>query len=584
MGSSWFYYYKDACLKPITSGSISPALKCFTKTNDGKLLGMLNYISEIDPKTRTGTTGIELPERMFCSFTSSDGTTWLGGLHGLWRMEKNKFIYEGDKNPLFKNRIEEICEGKKGLLIFATRGAGVILKSGKDVTNLKTKDGLSSNICRSVVCDSSGRFWVGTNKGITKLVFHGNNYFETENYSTNEGLISNEVNKLSVAGNILWIATNSGLARFDLTKAFVNKSMPLIYISDYIVNSQKQTSLQQKVFDHSENYFVINFTGISFHDFGKVKYKYMLEGLDTAWHYSYNNSIQYTPLQPGNYTFKIYAMNRNGIQSSAPATLQFSIAKPYWKKWWFYIMIVAFTFGGFYFFYQDRTKKIRQKEIEKAEMNAKIAGMELKALRAQMNPHFIFNAINSIQNFILKNDSDNAHRYLSRFSKLIRNVLENSEHEEISLQQEIETLDLYLQIESLRFGFKFNYKITVDEKIDKLSKVPSMIIQPYLENAIWHGLMHKEGERNLILEIKKESGNFIHCIVDDDGIGRKKAAELKTTGKTLHTSLGMAITRDRLEILNKQYGILANVIITDKKDADGFATGTRIEIFIPLQS
>lgn len=580
--SSWFYFYKDKYLKAIQSKNGSPALKSFVRAPDGALYGIVNYLFRIDERSVSGEPTRNLPDRILTVHRDKKNNVWLGGLMGLWKWENDQVIYMGDKDSLFRHRIVDIAESAAGTLVFATRGAGVIVLDNGRTINYRARHGLASNLCKAVIADSSGNFWIGTNKGLSRFSY-GRGEFGFENFSTNEGLISDEVNRLSLYGDILWVATNAGIARLDVNDAFVNKTRPLIYITDYSVNSVRQEKTAGRKFEHFENYFVINFTGIYFHDFGHVKYKYRLEGLDTAWHYTYNNSIQYTPLQPGNYVFKVYALNRNGLQSVKPAILEFSIAKPFWKQVWFILALSSTVVAIIYISFRQRTRKIRQKEVEKTAFNKKIAETELKALRAQMNPHFIFNAINSIQNFILKNDQENAHRYLTRFSKLIRNVLENSEQEEITIQQEIETLELYLQIEALRFAFQFNYRILVDENLNKMLKIPAMIIQPYLENAIWHGLMHKEGERNLTLEIRKENDHFIHCIVDDDGIGRAKAAGLKTTGKSLYSSMGMQITRDRLEILNKQYGLHSSVIITDKTDNRNQPAGTKVEIYIPVK-
>jgi ligand-binding sensor domain-containing protein len=584
LASSWLYYYRDVCLKRIMGPRQSPALKSFSAGGQGKILGFMNYIFELDVKTATGDAFLSLDDRMQCALSDESGVIWLGGLGGLWKFQNGSVYYMGKDQLLFRNRIEDMALNKNGLLALATRGTGLVIKNGEQNTLITMKDGLAGNLCKTVVADSAGNFWIGSNRGLSRLVFNSPGDYKIENYSTNEGLISNEINKLAIYGNILWMATNKGLARLDVDKAFVNKTAPLIYITGYSVNSIPRQVERTSSYTYDENYFVIQFTGISFHDFGNVKYKYRMDGLDTSWHYTYNNSIQYTPLQPGNYTFKIYAVNRNGVLSETPAQLSFSISKPLWKEWWFVGALAAALASGIYFFIRKRTREIRKKEMEKTEMHRRIAEMELKALRAQMNPHFIFNSINSIQNFILKNDSENAQRYLSRFSKLIRNVLENSEHEEITIAQEIETLELYLQIEALRFGFKFNYRIIADDNLGKLMKIPAMIIQPYLENAIWHGLMHKEGERNLTLILKRDGDNFVHCTVDDDGIGRKRAAEINSGGNTLHTSMGMQITFDRLEILNKQYGLHTNVIVTDKKNEAGIACGTKVEIFIPVKT
>jgi LytS/YehU family sensor histidine kinase len=206
--------------------------------------------------------------------------------------------------------------------------------------------------------------------------------------------------------------------------------------------------------------------------------------------------------------------------------------------------------------------------------------MELKALRAQMNPHFIFNAINSIQNFILDNDQDSAQKHLSRFSKLIRMVFENSGYENIPLDEEIKMLELYLEFEMVRFSSRFRYKITVDDSLDKSHTfIPPLIIQPYVENAVWHGLMHlKDRQGEVIINFERHN-NQLKCTVDDNGIGRAHSMELKKD--SVHKSMGLSITAERLEIGNKLFKSKMSVNFTDKLNKDGTSAGTRVELLVP---
>lgn len=223
-----------------------------------------------------------------------------------------------------------------------------------------------------------------------------------------------------------------------------------------------------------------------------------------------------------------------------------------------------------------RTTRKEKMNIEKQKI-----AMELKALRAQMNPHFIFNAINSIQHFILNNDSKAAHMHLSRFSQLIRKVLENSRFESIPLAEEIKMLELYLELESLRFSSKFNYKISVDSSIDtEKFLISPLIIQPFVENAIWHGLMHlKERQGELLIGFEKTDGS-LKCTINDNGIGRKRSMELKKG--TLHESMGLSIAKERLQIVNMLNKAKTSVKLIDKTNNDGTPSGTIVELFMPV--
>jgi len=226
-------------------------------------------------------------------------------------------------------------------------------------------------------------------------------------------------------------------------------------------------------------------------------------------------------------------------------------------------------------------RSLRYAKKEKILVEKEKILMELKALRAQMNPHFIFNAINSIQNFILENDQDGAQKHLSRFSKLIRMVLENSSYENIPMSDEIKMLELYLEFETIRFSSRFQFKIIVDETIDKDNIfISPLLIQPYVENAIWHGLMHLTGRQGEVIIHFELQNNQLKCSIDDNGIGREQSLKLKKD--SLHKSMGLSITAERLEIINALFKSKMSVKFTDKINADGAASGTRVELIMPV--
>jgi len=217
-----------------------------------------------------------------------------------------------------------------------------------------------------------------------------------------------------------------------------------------------------------------------------------------------------------------------------------------------------------------------------AALKHKSSELEMQVLRTQMNPHFIFNSLNSINRFILQNNKGQASQYLTKFSKLIRLILQNSQAELISLESELESLELYLDLESLRFDYHFNYKISVQNDLDISNiSVPPLIIQPYAENAIWHGLMHKEEKGQLDIDISEENDNLV-CRVSDNGIGRKKAEELGSKTATRHKSMGLHITADRIALIQKEQDMGPAVKILDLMNADGTAAGTEITITLPL--
>lgn len=221
-------------------------------------------------------------------------------------------------------------------------------------------------------------------------------------------------------------------------------------------------------------------------------------------------------------------------------------------------------------------------EKELAVLNQKATELEMQALRAQMNPHFIFNSLNSINRFILQNNKAQASEYLTKFSRLVRMILQNSQAPLITLESELESLQLYLELEAVRFDHHFEFTVRIDDDLETdILKVPPLIIQPYAENAIWHGLMHKEEKGHLMIELYQED-EILYCKITDDGVGRKKAAELKSESTSTHKSMGLKITAERIAMMQKENNGTDTVIINDLIHADGSAAGTQVIIKIPI--
>ncbi len=232
---------------------------------------------------------------------------------------------------------------------------------------------------------------------------------------------------------------------------------------------------------------------------------------------------------------------------------------------------------------QQENKSLDSKiKLQESEFAHKLAETEMTALRAQMNPHFIFNCLNSIKLYTLENDGATATDYLTKFSRLIRLVLENSRSERITLANELETLELYIQMEAMRFKDKVNYKLNVAEDIDThYTEIPPLLLQPYVENAIWHGLMHKEDGGLIKVDVSMEE-TALQVVITDNGIGRAAAAALKSKSATTHKSFGLKMTSERIELFNQLYQTHTKVQIEDLTDANGQATGTKVIVEIPI--
>ncbi len=245
---------------------------------------------------------------------------------------------------------------------------------------------------------------------------------------------------------------------------------------------------------------------------------------------------------------------------------------------------IIFLFFSLLLIIYFRTKEIKKRSFLQQELNKYMQ----KALSQQMNPHFIFNSLNSIQSYILQNDKRTSNKYLTKFANLMRITLENSQHHTIPIQNELQALNLYLELEALRFKEKFDFTISVDKNIDTLSyKIPTLLIQPYVENAIWHGIMNKETKGKIKIELKLENNTDFYgivCYIGDNGIGREKAMEIKKKKNQSHQSLGTKIQETRLNLINSLYGSNMNIKYTDLKDENGNAQGTKVELRVPVMN
>ena len=287
-------------------------------------------------------------------------------------------------------------------------------------------------------------------------------------------------------------------------------------------------------------------------------------------------------MPPGKYTFKVKSCNNEGIWNIEPATFSFTIKSPYYKTWWFIVICILSITGIVIIIFRIRVRQIRLKQQAEFEQQVEISKAELKALRAQMNPHFVFNSLNSIQHYILNSKGDEAVKYLNKFAKLIRIILNNSEKPTVTINEDIEALKLYLALERMRFENKFDYNINIDDSIDgDYDEIPPMLIQPYLENAILHGINPKEGNGRIDINIKLVN-QFIKISIKDDGIGRDKSKAIQSLQPAArHKSLGMKITKDRVRILNTLHQSNLNVNIIDLYNDKNEAIGTQVDLFIP---
>jgi two-component sensor histidine kinase len=333
--------------------------------------------------------------------------------------------------------------------------------------------------------------------------------------------------------------------------------------------------------DYDQSVITLEFAGLNYIDSEKNQYAYRLKGFEENWNeVETKRTATYTNLEPGQYVFQVKAANNDGVWTSKPKEITITITPPFWETWWFKALVALVTLMLIYVIYRVIRKRIR----EKISINKLIAELEIKALIAQMNPHFIFNSLTSIQELIMVNKQKEAMHYLHQFSRLLRNVLESSEKNTITLAQEKLLLELYLELEAMRFDKQFSYDIIVDQRIDAEEVVlPSFLLQPFVENALWHGLMHKRADRKLTIKFEITDQEHLICSISDNGIGRKQAEELKRNSMRSYQSMGLKIMKERIHLM-KQQNDLIDLKIIDRTDENGNALGTTVMIQLPIES
>ncbi len=517
------------------------------------------------------------------------GNLWMGtDGNGLlcYQLKNNKVKQYNAPDVLPSVTVRSLCKDKNNILWVGTdKGLVKFNTKTEKMVELyqQSENGLANNVIYGILTERDN-VWVSTNKGLSCLNKKTRIF---KNYDKEDGLQSNEFNTNTAYKSpegLLYFGGINGITVFDpnqqinyykaSTKITSLKIFDKEYVSDTLINELKKVRLSYR-----ENFFSIEFACLNHSMNSKNKYAYQLEGIDEDWVYCGTRRVaSYTDLSFGNYTFKVKSANNDGIWGEE-TQLQIYITPPYWKEGWFRLLILLFASAAGYWFYQSRIRYIRKE----AHFKQKMAEIEMSALRAQMNPHFIFNSLSSINYFMLTHDAETASKYLTKFAQLIRLILENARSHKVSLSKELEALNLYIDLEALRFDNCFDYRLEIDDTIDiEQTWIPPLILQPYIENAIWHGLMHKKEKGQLLLEIKQPKENFLFISIEDNGVGRQKAKELKSKSANLHRSFGMQITSDRIHLVNQLYNKKTSVEIIDLKNANNIAIGTKIEIMVEI--
>ena len=407
--------------------------------------------------------------------------------------------------------------------------------------------------------------------------------FETQNTQKVISL-SNDIEATDVIlkNNQLFFATSKGIVIKNRNE-IGNFPKPKLIINEIQINGKRREVNQLKELNPDENDIAINFSTLAFVPNESYSVSYKINNSEWKTLDLNDKNLKLYSLASGNYTIQL-AIKHDNLKIDLQ-TIQFEIKKPFWLKPLFLFGFGFVFFGLIYTFYKLQILKLEKRNqllLEKVNLEKNLNQSKLKAIKSQMNPHFFYNALNTIQSFILSNDKKQAVSYLSKFSNLTRTILEMTEKETISIAEEVKTLSLYLDIEKARFEEDFNYHILVDDEIDAENiKIPTMLLQPYVENAVKHGLLHKQGEKAVTIHFQKET-EHIKISIDDNGIGRQKSTELNAIKNKNHNSFATEAMQNRVNLLNQYNQKNISIQYIDKTNLNNQSTGTTVVFEIPI--
>lgn len=431
-------------------------------------------------------------------------------------------------------------------------------------TQMTQQDGLPGNNCNSLAIDKKGAVWIATSQGLSRYDPGTKSFL---NFTKDETLPA-YLDFISTAdGENLYTSLDKVLYKWNIASVPSKVPDAPLYIRHISINQQQVAIANTFQLHHTENNITIRVGVITQVLYNPVDFEYAVNS--DGWIRMENtHTINFSNLAPGNYTIQVRQKGNANV-----LTIAIEINPPVWKTNWFIALASGILLAIIVLLVRRRIQGIRKQAL----LKQKIAETEMMALRAQMNPHFIFNCISSIDNFIQNNDKENASAWLSKFAKLIRSILDSSKNEIVPFWKDWETLQLYLELEQLRSDNKFTVKMKADDSLlNGHYRIPPLLVQPYVENAIHHGLLQRGDNKGALLITAELKDNQLIYVIEDNGIGRLKSSELNALNKLNHNSYGMQMSSERIRIFNAH--TKEDVFITDLEDNNGNASGTRVEI------
>jgi len=518
-------------------------------------------------------------DRSTCAVEKDSGF-YIGTLTGLiYRSYKGKVVHLDKEFPELGSRIVNLAISDNDVLWVTTKGNGIVAyAAGKILYHLTQRDGLTSDNCISLHLDRND-VWLGTEKGLNRIELVRNGPKITR-FSMSDGLPSNVINAIATDGKKIFVGTPKGLTYFEVDKISQSSTCDLQLTGIYLANKYWAYDSTDFSLSHKNNDIRFEFSGISFKSAGEMKYQYRMLGLQPEWRTTTDERLSFPSLSSGKYSLQLKATNKYGVESQIKQ-VSFTVEKLLRERTWFRLLILFLLIDTIWLFFRYRIGQVRKKAREQATMKERIAELEQKALRSQMNPHFIFNSLNSIQQYVADRDITGANNFITDFSRLIRMTLDLSTNTFINMADEVDYITTYLKVEKTRLENQFDYLINVDNTLNLHDiHVPPLLLQPYVENSIRHGIKYKKDSNGRIsIGVQRKEADIL-VSVEDNGIGRAAAQQYKTKYHIQYQSKGMSINNDRIDILNAYNDKKIKVFIHDLYNEHREAIGTRVELYL----
>lgn len=540
-----FHNYKNPIINP-NSNRLHRSKTAVALNDSMIIVGTHSGLDVLNTKTRKIRNLNPKDLRITALAKKDEQTVYFGSLNGLYQydVEKNTYVSLIPISELLRDKITALCYTKDKLLWVSTSGIGIMaIKDGKIVPGSSIQNGQYRNI----ISTKKGQLWVATPNGIQIINYQlkaNRINFSVSNLTKNDGLASNDVQEMIHQEGFVYAATTNGISVIPDTFVVPNVDIPT-YLIRLSVN-QKDTILAKRyTLDYNENSIQMQFAGVDLD--GHLKHLQYTINKNANWINLDQNTLN-VQLTSGEHSLQVRAVDVSGNVSAEVLTLTFEIATPFWKRIWFWLLIAVVFQILIIYFLSKQQKRRREVRLAKKIAAVQTAELEQQAFTSLMNPHFIFNALNSIQHYINVQDRQNANRYLSDFASLIRRNFEGAQLSFIPLEEEIENIKLYLNLEQMRFNDQFEYKIIIDRKLEVEEwMIPTMILQPLLENALLHGIMPSSIAGKVTIKFNLQDEDLLITLTDN-GIGLVNSEVLKKN--STHKSSGMGLIRKRIKALN----------------------------------